>query len=309
MGGIVTTLAGEILGEERMLAYGRRRLAEVVAEHRRAGGFQEYNSPTYTRVVLWDCEQALRCIRDPEALGSVDYLFRNAWKTVADHFHPVTGQWAGPHSRDYTLFMTRELARYLAFKTGVAIHENPAAPTSTKVPPLVGWIVESGDGSSKEARSAIFFRSASSRVPAGTGRARAHHRTRPRRAAILARPLELSRALLFPHLARNPRLLQDGRISASGPSGDVIEAYVSRFHGNETDAGASVMRGASFYQPSLDRGKTRVIGELGPRANSHVGAGIPPEFGVSPAGKALEGRPSTATRPLLSEFVVLTVNV
>lgn len=108
-------------------------------------------------MVLWDCEQALRCIRDPETLASVDYLFRNAWKTVADHFHPATGQWAGPHSRDYTLFMTRELSRYVAFKTGVALHENPAAPIGAKVSPLVGWIVEFSDTPSAEAKSAIFF--------------------------------------------------------------------------------------------------------------------------------------------------------
>ena len=143
MGGIVTTLAGEILDEPRLLDYGRRRLAQVVADHREAGGFNEYNSPTYTRVVLWDCDQALRCIRDAGALESVGYLFREMWKTVADHFHPATGQWAGPHSRDYTSFMTQEVSRYIAFKTGVDIHGDPGALVTTKVSPLTGWIMES----------------------------------------------------------------------------------------------------------------------------------------------------------------------
>jgi hypothetical protein len=160
MGGIVSTLAGEILNEERMIAYGRQRLADVVAHHRRDGGFSEYNSPTYTRVVLWDCEVARTCIKDREALASVDYLFHHAWKTLADHFHPATGQWAGPHSRDYTSFMTQEMSRYIAFKTGVNVRVHPRSPVTTKVAPLVGWIVEDDLESSTAApvrRSALFF--------------------------------------------------------------------------------------------------------------------------------------------------------
>lgn len=168
MGGVVTVLAGEILGDERMLSYGRRRLAEVVADHRKAGGFHEYNSPTYTRVVLWDCEQALCRIKDGEALESVRYLFHNAWKIVADHFHPATGQWAGPHSRDYTLFMTREFSRYLAFKTGVELHENPHAPLSTRVTPLIGWTMEThklNGAPAHETFSAVHFNPRGERCP------------------------------------------------------------------------------------------------------------------------------------------------
>lgn len=142
MGGIVTTLAGEILGEQRLLDYGRLRLQEVVRHHQVEGSFNEYNSPTYTRVVLWDCEQALACIQDHDARLAVEYLFRSAWNILASHFHPATGQWAGPHSRDYTSFLTREMCHYISFKTGVEVRGNPMAPTTTNVSPLVGWAVE-----------------------------------------------------------------------------------------------------------------------------------------------------------------------
>jgi len=142
MGGIVTTLAGEILNDPRMLAYGRRRLAEVVTDHERIGSFNEYNSPTYTKVVLWDCEEALGCLKDKAARESVEYIFRQTWKVIADHFHPATGQWAGPHSRDYTSFMTQEMSQYIAFKTGVRVKTHPLATATTKVSPLVGWITE-----------------------------------------------------------------------------------------------------------------------------------------------------------------------
>ena len=128
MGGVVTAVAGELLNEPRMLAYGRRRLARAAEHHRHQGGFNEYNSPTYTRVVITDCAEGLECVHDPEARSHIDYLFRAAWKTAADHFHPATGQWAGPHSRDYHVFQPTEFADYVSLKTGVSVTAHPAAP-------------------------------------------------------------------------------------------------------------------------------------------------------------------------------------
>ncbi|CAN5779449.1 hypothetical protein BH09VER1_BH09VER1_17560 [soil metagenome] len=169
MGGLVTTMAGEILQEERLLAYGRRRLAHAAETHRNHGGFNEYNSPTYTRVVLWDCEQALDLIRDEAARASALYLFRSAWQVVASHFHPATGQWAGPHCRDYTSFLVREMALYLAFKTGVKIRVSPLAPLTTRVSPLIGWAVEahgSPNATAPESFSAVHFNPRGLRCPA-----------------------------------------------------------------------------------------------------------------------------------------------
>jgi hypothetical protein len=127
MGGIVTALAGEVLGEPRMLAYGARRLRQAVEHFRAQGGFNEYNSPTYTRVVLYDCADALACLRDERARESAGFLFECAWEIVANHFHPATGQWCGPHSRDYGLFLLPEVTAYLSTKTGVQMEPHPLA--------------------------------------------------------------------------------------------------------------------------------------------------------------------------------------
>lgn len=127
MGGIVTALAGELLGDARMLAYGERRLRQAVEHYEQQGGFNEYNSPTYTRVVLYDCADALEYLSSPEARASVTFLFERAWEIVANHFHPATGQWCGPHSRDYDVFLLREVTAYLATKTGVPLDPHPLA--------------------------------------------------------------------------------------------------------------------------------------------------------------------------------------
>jgi len=121
MGGLVCAMAGELLDEPRMLSYGIRRLDQAVEHCRAQGGFNEYNSPTYTWVVLKDCEQALGCLQDPQARTGAETLHRLAWEVVARHFHPSTGQWAGPHSRAYSTFLQLEVAEALEKHTGVAI--------------------------------------------------------------------------------------------------------------------------------------------------------------------------------------------
>lgn len=125
MGGIVTALAGEILEEPRMLTYGERRLRQAVDHFVQQGNFNEYNSPTYTSVVIYDCADALACLRSPAARDSALFLFERAWEIVANHFHPATGQWCGPHSRDYDVFLLAELTAYIATKTGVPLRPHP----------------------------------------------------------------------------------------------------------------------------------------------------------------------------------------
>ncbi|PTY02311.1 hypothetical protein DB346_09375 [Verrucomicrobia bacterium LW23] len=127
MGGIVCSLAGELLGESRMLEYGVRRLRQAVEYFGAQGGFNEYNSPTYTRVVLLDCEEALRFLKSPYARESVRFLYEKAWETLARHYHPATGQWAGPHSRDYHTFMRAEMWAWLRTRTGIAAPLHPLA--------------------------------------------------------------------------------------------------------------------------------------------------------------------------------------
>lgn len=124
LGGAVTAVAGEVLQEPRLLAYGRRRLARVVEHTRHHGSFNEYNSPAYTMVILGACERVLALCRDQAAREHAMALLRVAWEIVADHYHPGTGEWAGPHSRAYSDRLEPYIAGRIARRTGVSI---PAA--------------------------------------------------------------------------------------------------------------------------------------------------------------------------------------
>lgn len=127
MGGGVAALAGEILGDESMLDYARGRLEAVVGHVEFHGTFVEYNSPTYTVVALRECERILAFVRDPSVRRCAETLRRVAWQVIAEHFHPGTGQWAGPHSRAYGDYLSPQWAAYLTAQTGIAIVPHPLA--------------------------------------------------------------------------------------------------------------------------------------------------------------------------------------
>ncbi|MFA9476984.1 hypothetical protein ACERK3_01630 [Phycisphaerales bacterium AB-hyl4] len=112
MGGVVAAAAGELLDEPSLVSYGRRRLQQVVAHAEHHGGFAEYNSPTYTMVVLAEVERCLQLVQDAATRDAAETLRQRVWSTIAEHYHPVTGQWAGPHARTYhDTLLTSTVAR------------------------------------------------------------------------------------------------------------------------------------------------------------------------------------------------------
>lgn len=125
MGGGVCAAVGELTDDQQMLRYGRERLQRTVQHAVHHGGFNEYNSPTYTMVALRECERTLHLVRDPPTREAAEALRRIAWQTIADSFHPVTGQWAGPHSRAYDNHLSPSSAAYLAEQTGADIPVHP----------------------------------------------------------------------------------------------------------------------------------------------------------------------------------------
>lgn len=127
MGAGVTAAAGEVLDEPRLLEYGRRRLQRCVEHARWHGGFNEYNSPTYTMVALTECDRILNVVRDPATREAATTLRRLAWQTIAESFHPGTGQWAGPHSRAYSDRVVRRFTRLVTEQTGVPVEPHPTA--------------------------------------------------------------------------------------------------------------------------------------------------------------------------------------
>lgn len=136
MGGVVCAAAGELLGDDRLLKYARLRLRRVVDHTRDAGSFNEYNSPAYTTIAIEECERALHLVRDTEIRDQVEELWQVGWQTVAEHFHPGTQQWAGPHSRAYTDRLSISGARFLSERTGVPIRVDESMPDGVWTGPV-----------------------------------------------------------------------------------------------------------------------------------------------------------------------------
>lgn len=101
MGAYVTLLSGELFGWEDIFNYGKDLLTRIYKYTQYHGNFTEYNSPTYTMVAIEDISRIILHIKDSECISMAEYLNDIAWKCVALHFHPPTGQWSGPHSRCY----------------------------------------------------------------------------------------------------------------------------------------------------------------------------------------------------------------
>lgn len=102
MGSFVTMCAGELFGWSEILDYGMRRFAKFHAFTLANGAFAEYNSPTYTVTAIEDLTRMHGMIKNAQVHAQVEDMLDVAWRTVAEHFHAPTRQWAGPHARAYT---------------------------------------------------------------------------------------------------------------------------------------------------------------------------------------------------------------
>jgi hypothetical protein len=136
MGAGVALIAGQVLDSPRLTDYGRRKLSRVLEYTRHHGGFQEYNSPTYTRVALSETERVLHLVRDPQAREDAEALRRIAWETIANYYHPATKQWAGPHSRAYSDKLEPGTAQYISDRVGFNVGIEPLKPSFYAIPPI-----------------------------------------------------------------------------------------------------------------------------------------------------------------------------
>ena len=127
LGGGVCAIAGEVLKNPELLRYGRDRLKKVVLLTQQIKGFGEYNSPTYGKVVIGECERILELSQDPEVRQSAETIRVAAWQIFAESFHLGTSQWAGPHSRLSQRRLTDTLVMFLNHRTGLNIQPHPRA--------------------------------------------------------------------------------------------------------------------------------------------------------------------------------------
>lgn len=96
-----TVLAGQVLGDEQLLARGRRRLDEWIAFTNRSGAVREYNSPTYLAVDLVALAGLAERAADPAVAIKARLMEERLWLHLATHYHHPSAQLAGPHSRAY----------------------------------------------------------------------------------------------------------------------------------------------------------------------------------------------------------------
>lgn len=122
MDAVVTIFAGELLKNSEFLQYGREKIRRIWQDISTVG-LNEYNSPTYTLIVLRDISIALQYIRDESARENFHRLFHFCWQCVADHFFYPAFEWAGPHGRAYTPLITEEIKSYLKYAVGLPVSE------------------------------------------------------------------------------------------------------------------------------------------------------------------------------------------
>lgn len=122
MDSVVAIFAGELLENTEFLQYGKEKIQRIW-RHISTVGLNEYNSPTYTLIVLRDIAIALQYIKDKDAKENFRQLFDFCWKCVAEHFFYPAFEWAGPHGRAYEPLMTSDIKTYIKYAVGIPITE------------------------------------------------------------------------------------------------------------------------------------------------------------------------------------------
>ncbi|MBL4575344.1 MAG: hypothetical protein JKY51_04490 [Opitutaceae bacterium] len=136
----VAVAVGEFSGDPFFVEYGRKLLTGMVEDHALHGGFNEYNSPGYTLVCLNWCEWILDVVVDVEARRMTEKMRTLVWEDYADHFHPGTGQLAGPQSRSYHEFLLERAVFYLENRAEISIPHREEAENRERGDLTLGFL-------------------------------------------------------------------------------------------------------------------------------------------------------------------------
>jgi hypothetical protein len=113
MGAFVTLVTGEVFGNQMYVEYGLDRIEKFYNYTKRLGTFEEYNSPTYTPIAIEELHSIYSESSIPKAKQLAEQLMDIAWKCIADHYHPGTKQWSGPHSRSYNTMLQKHTMSFI----------------------------------------------------------------------------------------------------------------------------------------------------------------------------------------------------
>jgi len=118
----VTLCFGEKFQHPIFFEFGKTLLEKFRRFTWQQGSFAEYNSPTYTMVALEEIERILMLVKDTASREIAEELRFHAWDLISNHYHPATGQWAGPHLRSYSDTLTKGKVGQLSAYTGQTLH-------------------------------------------------------------------------------------------------------------------------------------------------------------------------------------------
>lgn len=149
MGTYVTYMVSHLFEIDSMKLYSQKRLKQFYDYTITKNGFTEYNSPTYTMVALDELNRMQRHISEPTAVNMINELYDMGWKMIARHYHKTSGQWAGPHSRAYPMFVENSFYDVLSqgtrgiVKGGIRLPNRDVKITHTIPKSLLKYFVDS----------------------------------------------------------------------------------------------------------------------------------------------------------------------
>lgn len=111
-------LGGELLGNAEIAERGYAKLIKWIAFTDLSGIPREYNSPTYTPVIIRSLKRLIDLTtHEPTRIRARTLVARLALSVML-HIHRATGRWAGPHSRAYHPSVVCERPAELEMVTG-----------------------------------------------------------------------------------------------------------------------------------------------------------------------------------------------
>ncbi|MFD0618324.1 hypothetical protein ACFQZR_12705 [Paenibacillus sp. GCM10027629] len=122
MGAFVTLIAGELYGRQDYEDYALQRLEKLKKYTERLRTFQEFNSPHYSVIAIVELSKIYTYSMNPRAKEIANDLLDIGWHMVAEHYHPNSQQWAGPHSRSYSTLLNNKIKSFLQITTDNRLH-------------------------------------------------------------------------------------------------------------------------------------------------------------------------------------------
>ena len=121
----ITVAAGEMLGLEELIEYGKKKLKGLYFYTKTHGDILEYNSPCYSPLAINDVSDFLEYVKDEETLDYAKKVNKIFWSMMAQHFDYETLQLNGPQERAYSDFLAIWVLRIFGRGTGVDYTKHP----------------------------------------------------------------------------------------------------------------------------------------------------------------------------------------